>query len=144
MPELLVCFVDHARCVRPYPWGSELLAALKAASPPAIDINLQLLGPLPGNRGYNCQVTLSKVTAAVAGTAGSNAAAMQAGGLGPGIAWAGTAQQSVAADSSSNGSSSFSPCKLLVGCSSTDDLLLLRGMVLERLNEAMQVGCNCQ
>lgn len=125
-PTLLWC--------RPYPWGSELLAALKATSPPAIDISLQLLGTLPGNRGYSCQITLTRVAAA--------AAAVQSSGAGPGSVWAGGAQSAAVAGGGSVGS--FSPCKLMVGCSSTDDLLLCRGVVLERLEEPMQVRCAWQ
>lgn len=116
---------------RPYPWGSELLAALKATSPPAIDISLQLLGTLPGNRGYSCQINLTRVAPA--------AAAMQSSGAGPGSVWAGGTQSATAPSGSSVGS--FSPCKLMVGCSSTDDLLLCRGVVLERLEQSMQVRC---
>lgn len=114
---------------RPYPWGSELLAALKATSPPAIDISLQLLGTLPGNRGYSCQINLTRVASA--------AAAVQSSVAGPGSVWAGGAQSATAEGGSSV--CSFSPCKLMVGCSSTDDLLLCRGVVLERLEQSMQV-----
>lgn len=69
-------------------------------------------------------------------------AAMQPSGLGPGSAWADRGQQAAAAAAAEGGSKlgSFSPCKLLVGCSSTDELLLLRSTVLERMESPMQVG----
>jgi hypothetical protein len=122
---------------RPYPWGSELLAALKAASPPAIDISLQLLGALPGGRGHSCQVTLSRV--AGTGAASNSLAAIQSGSLGPEGAWADRGQQAAAAADGGHKLGSLSACKLLVGCSSTDELLLLRSTVLERLESPMQV-----
>jgi hypothetical protein len=101
---------------RSYPWGSELLAALKAVTPPPVSLALQTLQPLPGGRGYSCQVTLTKAMQPPSGFA--------AGG-GPGAA-AGAAA-----------SASFSPCKLLVGCSSTDKILLLRTLVIERFESPL-------
>lgn len=125
---------------RPYPWGSELLAALRAVTPPAINISMQVLGTLPCGRGYNCQVTLTRGTAAAA-AASSSSAAQQSGAAGGGSsnAWAGMQQTAPGAEPESSSGLVSTPCKLLVGCSSTDDLLLLRGLVLETFQSPMQV-----
>lgn len=122
------CLPCHCAC-RPYPWGSELLATLKASSPPAVDISMQLLGPVHvrGGQAYSCQITLARQgPAAAAGTA------QQTGTQGM---WAANS-----AAAAGNGlPSTSSPCKLLVGCSSTDELLLLRHVVLERMDSPTQV-----
>lgn len=52
-------------------------------------------------------------------------------------------QEDVFPDSSSNSTASFSPCKLVVGCSGTDELLLLRSLVVEKFDSPMQVRARC-
>lgn len=119
----------HAVVSRPYPWGSELLASLKVNSPPAVDISMQLLEPVRGGQAYSCQITVARQGPAVAAEA---EAAQQLGVQG---AWA--ANSAPAAGDSLP--STLTPCKLLVGCSSTDELLLLRQVVLERMDSPTKV-----
>jgi hypothetical protein len=132
----VVCVVAR----RPYPWGSELLAALRAVTPPAINISMQLLGTLPCGRGYSCQVTLTR-GASAAGAASSSSAAAQSGAadIDSSKAWAGTQQTAPGGEPESDSRRGSTSCRLLVGCSSTDDLLLLRGLTLETFQSPMQV-----
>jgi hypothetical protein len=60
-------------------------------------------------------------------------------GGGSSNAWAGMQQAAPGAKPESSSGRGSTPCKLLVGCSSTDDLLLLRGLVLETFQSPMQV-----
>jgi hypothetical protein len=109
---------------------------------------MQLLGTLPGGRGYSCQVTLTRGTAAAAAASSSSAAhqcvvlhQIESGAAGGGSsnAWVGMQQTAPGAKPESSSGRASTPCKLLVGCSSTDDLLLLRGLVLETFQSPMQV-----
>jgi hypothetical protein len=59
------------------------------------------------------------------------AAAAATGGSGGGVGVPAAAERKIY--------SSFTPCKLLCGCSSTDQLLLMRSMVLETFESPMQV-----
>lgn len=120
----------HFAASRPYPWGSELLAALKANSPPAVDISMQLLGPLRGGQGYSCKITVARQGPA----AGAGAAQQQPGALGT---WAAA---NSAAGLGHSLPSTVTPCKLLVGCTGTDELVLFRHVVLEKMESPTQVN----
>ena len=128
-----------ASCVRPYPWGSELLAALKANTPPPLDINIQLLEQLAGGRGYSCQIILTRKAAAPAAGATAQQHGFFAGAGLQGAAAAGAVQTASDAAGPGGFGGSRSPCKLLVGCSSTDDLLLLRSLVPDKIDTQVQV-----
>lgn len=136
---VLLTPVPHLCACRPYPWGSELLAALKAVSPPAVTITLQLLGPLPGRgKGYNCQVTLTKEPSGTAPAAAAAAAGAARAAAGSGVSSMGNG-----AEGGVGSSRTFTPCKLLVGCSGTDELVLLRNLVVERFEPTLQVRTVC-
>ena len=88
---------------------------------------MQLLEPVRGGQAYSCQITVARQAPAAGG-----GAAQQMGVQG---AWAASSAPA-AADSLP---STSTPCKLLVGCSSTDELLVLRQVVLERMESPTQV-----
>jgi hypothetical protein len=108
-------------------------------------MQLQVLQVLP-NGALNCQLTLTRANSssntaargshqttitgawgtAAAGTTGSGAAG------GPVAGAPAVAERKIY--------TSFTPCKLLCGCSSTDQLLLMRSMVLETFESPMQVS----
>jgi len=119
--------------------------------PPPVDISMQQLEQLPGGRGHSCQIVLTRQLPAAAGTAmGANSTSAQQypgahQGAGGTFANSGAVagQAGTFPDSSSNSTASFSPCKLLVGCSGTDELLLLRSLVVEKFDSPMQVRARC-
>lgn len=109
---------------------------------------MQVLGQLPAGRGYSCQITLTRTAAAAAaapGAAATLAAAIPSSRAGPTYQAAPQhmmqqqAGPEVVEDGRRSMYSTFAPCKLLVGCSSTDDLLLLRSVVLEKFYSPLQV-----
>jgi hypothetical protein len=111
-------------------------------------MQLQVLQVLP-NGALNCQLTLTRANSSSSNTAarGSHqttitgtwgtAAAAAAGQAGSGAAGAAAGAPAAAAERKIY--TSFTPCKLLCGCSSTDQLLLMRSMVLETFESPMQV-----
>jgi hypothetical protein len=123
-------------------------------------MQLQVLQVLP-NGALNCQLTLTRAdnsssTAARGSyqstiTGAWGMAAAPGAGAGPGAAAGGGVAPAAAVAAERKIYSSFTPCKLLCGCSSTDQLLLMRSMVLETFESPMQVtsvhqyfvlGCN--
>jgi hypothetical protein len=110
-------------------------------------MQLQVLQVLP-NGALNCQLTLTRANSSsnaagrgshqttITGAWGTAAAAAGAAGTtGSGAAAAGApaaAERKIY--------TSFTPCKLLCGCSSTDQLLLMRSIVLETFESPMQVS----
>jgi hypothetical protein len=124
------CFVPplhSSAAFRSYPWGSELLATLKAHTPPAVDINMQLLGPLHNGQGYSCQITVARQGPA------AGAAQQQLGALGR---WAANSP----GGAGDGLPSTVTSCKLLVGCTGTDELVLYRHVVLEKMESPTQVN----
>lgn len=136
---------------RPYPWGSELLANLRAMIPPAVTMQLQVLEIL-SNRAVNCQLTLTRIE----GTAGSTATVTAGGHASVGSNQTSISKWAVpmhhATSTAAQGPSpqdaarvncvyqTHTPCKLLCGCSNTDQLLLMRSVVLETFASPLQVS----
>lgn len=117
-------------------------------------MQLQVLEVLP-SRALNCQLTLTRCDSTNTNT--SSAASRGSSGHQTTITstWALPAAGAPVA-AAGNGASSaggvgalptlehkifttFTPCKLLCGCSSTDQLLLLRSLVLETFQSPLQV-----
>ncbi|KAF8067393.1 MER3 [Scenedesmus sp. PABB004] len=113
---------------KPYPWGSELLANLRAITPPAVSMDLEVLEQLPTGV-LACRLTLTRTAPPVAAAGGP----WQQGG-------SGQPRGEAAAGASGRALTTFTPCKLLCGCSTTDQLLLLRGLVLETFESPLQLS----